>query len=341
MDIANVASAASLSVGRLRRVHVIATTLCAAVFTVAFPALAQTYPTKTIRLIVPFAPGGPNDFLGRLVAQKVTEQVGQTVVVENRGGAGGTVGMEAAAKSPGDGYTYVMGGTSNMALAPSLYAKLPYDPVKDFTPIINVAHVPYALAVNPTVPASTVKELIALAARRPGNLSYGSSGTGSVSSLAAELLKAMSKTEIVHVPYKGTAPALTDVVAGQIDMMFADLAVIQPHAAAGKLRVLAVTGARRLAAAPTLPTIAEAGLRGYDVSPWFGVVAPAGVAREIVAKMNAVIASGLKSPDAVQRLNTLGYEPIGGSAEQFAATIKSDVVKYGKVIRAAGIKADL
>ena len=343
MDIDNITPGVSLRASRWCRIHAIATVVGAAVSGIGLPALAQTYPTKTIRLIVPFAPGGPNDFLGRLVAQKVTEQLGHTytVVVENRGGAGGTVGMDAAAKSPGDGYTYVMGGTSNMALAPSLYAKLPYDPVKDFTPIINVAHVPYALAVNPTVPAKTVKELIALAARRPGNLSYGSSGTGSVSSLAAELLKAMSKTEIVHVPYKGTAPALTDVVAGQIDMMFADLAVIQPHATAGKLRVLAVTGAKRLAAVPTLPTIAESGLRDYDVSPWFGVVAPAGLARGIVSKMNAWVASGLKSRDAVQRLNTLGYEPIGGTAEQFAATIKSDIAKYGKIIRAAGIKAGL
>lgn len=307
----------------------------------AMPAHGQSYPTKTIRLIVPFAPGGPNDFLGRLVGQKVTEQIGHTVVVENRGGAGGTVGMDAAAKSAGDGYTLAMGGTSNMAVAPSLYRKLPYDPVKDFTAIINVAHVPYALAVNPTVPAKTVKEVIALAARKPGDLSYGSSGTGSVSSLAAELLNAMSKVSIVHVPYKGTAPALTDVVAGQIDMMFADLAVIQPHATAGKLRVIAVTGAKRLSSAPNLPTIAESGLPGYDVSPWFGVVAPAGVPRDIVTKLNTIIGAGLKSQDVLQRLNTLGYEPIGGTPEQFAATIKSDIAKYGKVIRAAGIKADL
>lgn len=305
------------------------------------PAHAQSYPAKTVRMIVPFAPGGPNDFLGRLVAQKITEQVGQSVVVENRGGAGGTVGLDVAAKAAGDGYTLAMAGTSNMAVAPSLYRKLPYDSLKDFTPVINVAHVPYALAVNPTVPARTLKEVIALAARKPGNLSYGSSGTGSVSSLAAELLKSMTKTDIVHVPYKGTAPALTDVVAGQIDMMFADLAVIQPHARAGKLRVIAVTGAKRLASAPRLPTVAESGLPGYDVSPWFGVVGPAGVPREIVARLNGIIAAGLKAPDAVQRFGTLGYEVIGGSADDFAATIRADVAKYARVIRAAGIRADL
>ncbi len=317
--------------------------VCVAAMALAYAtgAHAQAYPAKPIRLIVPFAPGGPNDFLGRLVGQKVTEQLGQTVIVENRGGAGGTVGMDVAAKSPGDGYTLAMAGTSNMAVAPSLYAKLPYDPLRDFSPIINVAHVPYALAVNPTVPAKTVKELTALAARKSGNLSYGSSGTGSVSSLAAELLKAMTKTDLVHVPYKGTAPALTDVVAGQIDMMFADLAVIQPHAAAGKLRVIAVTGAKRLASVPALPTIAESGLSAYDVSPWFGVAGPAGVPRDIVTRLNGVIAAALKSADVLQRLNTLGYEPIGGTADQFAATIQADIARYGKIIRAAGIKADL
>ena len=301
----------------------------------------EAWPGKPVRMIVPFAPGGPNDFLGRLVAQKVTEQVGQSVVVENRGGAGGTVGLDAAAKSAADGYTLAMGGTSNMAIAPSLYKRLPYDPARDFAAIVNVAHVPYALAVNPTVPARTVKELVALAARKPGNLSYGSSGTGSVSSLAAELLNAMSKVRIVHIPYKGTAPALTDVVAGQIDMMFADLAAINPHARAGKLRVLAVTGGKRLASAPNLPTVAESGLSGYDVSPWFGVVAPAGIPRDAVVKLNGIVAAALKSPDMLQRLNNVGYEPIGGTPEQFAATIKSDIVKYGKVIRSAGIKAEL
>jgi tripartite-type tricarboxylate transporter receptor subunit TctC len=328
--------------GWLRWLAAIVTKIvCACGVAIALPVVAQTYPSKPIRLIVPFAPGGPNDILGRLVGQKITEQVGQTVVVENRGGAGGTVGLDVVAKAAGDGYALAMGGTSNMALAPSLYKKLPYDPVKDFTPVINVAHVPYALAVNPTVPARNVKELIALASRRSGYLSYGSSGTGSVSSLAAELFKAMSKTDIVHVPYKGTAPALTDVVAGQIDMMFADLAIIQPHAAVGKLRVIAVTGAKRLAGAPNAPTIAESGLPSYDVSPWFGVVGPAGVPREIVSRLNTIVNQALKSPDVGQRLNTLGYEPIGGTAAQFAMTIKSDIAKYGKVIRAAGIKAEL
>jgi tripartite-type tricarboxylate transporter receptor subunit TctC len=263
------------------------------------------------------------------------------VVVDNRGGAGGTVGLEAASRLPGDGYAMAMGGASNMAVAPSLYAKLPYDPIKDFTPIINVAIVPYALAVNPTVPAKNVKELIAVAARKAGYLSYGSSGMGSISSLAAEMLKSMSKTEIVHVPYKGTAPALTDVVSGQIDLMLADLAVIQPHAGTGRLRVIGVTGSKRSVAAKDVPTIAESGLPGYELSPWFGVVAPAGVPRDLVAKLNGVIGASLKSPDVVQRLAALGYEPLGGTPEQFAATIKSDIAKYAKIVKSAGIKADL
>jgi tripartite-type tricarboxylate transporter receptor subunit TctC len=299
------------------------------------------YPSKPLRMVVPFAPGGPNDILGRMVSQKLTAQWGQNVVVENRGGAGGTIGLEAASRLPGDGYALAMGGSSNLAVAPSLYKKLPYDPLKDFTPIINVAIVPYALAVNPVVPARNLKELMAIASRKAGYLSYGSSGTGSMSSLAAEMLKSMAKVDIVHVPYKGTAPALTDVVSGQIDLMLADLAVIKPHADAGKLRVIGVTGSKRSVAARDVPTLAESGLPGYDIAPWFGVVAPAGVPKNLVERINGAIAASLKAPDVLQRLSALGYEPQGGSAEQFAATIKADIGKYAKIVKAAGIKSDL
>lgn len=249
--------------------------------------LAQSYPSKPIKFIVPFAPGGPNDILGRMVGQTLTEHWQQGVVVENRGGAGGTAGLALAAKSPGDGYTLSMGGSSNMVVAPNLYAKLAYDPIRDFTPIINIAHVPYAVAVNPIVPAKSVKELIAAAHAK--GLSYGSSGTGSMSSLAAELFKSIAKADIVHVPYKGTAPALTDVMSGQIDMMFADFAVIRPHTISGKLRVLALCGSKRMASAPSIPTIAESGLKNYSIEPWFGVVAPAHVPRDIVMQLNQVI----------------------------------------------------
>ncbi len=306
---------------------------------VAGSVCAQTYPVKPIKFIVPFAPGGPNDLLSRIVGRKISEQLKQVVVIENRGGAGGTVGLDAAAKSPGDGYTLAMGGSSNIAVAPGLYARLPYDSVRDFTPVINVAHVPYAVAVNPTVPAKTVKELIAAAHAK--GLAYGSSGTGSMSSLAAELFKAMARADVVHVPYKGTAPALTDVMSGQIDMMFADLAVMQPHTLTGKLRVLALCGTKRIASAPSLPTIAESGLRAYAIEPWFGVVAPARVPREIAGRLNQVIAAGMKSPEVQQRFASLGYEVIGGSAEQFAATIKADIAVYANIIRTAGMKADL
>ena len=304
-------------------------------------AAAQAYPVKQLRLIVPFAPGGPNDLLGRLVGQKLTEAWGQSVVIENRGGAGGTVGLDVAAKAAPDGYTLAMGGTSNMAVAPSLYAKLPYDSLRDFTAVTNVARVPYAVAVNPGVPAKSIRELTVLAKTRPGYLSYGSSGTGSISSLAAEIYQSMTGTNIVHVPYKGTAPALTEVMAGQVDMMFADLALIVPFAKVGKLRAVAVTDSRRAKIAPDLPTIAESGLKGYEVSPWFGVVGPAGIPREVVTKLSSGIVAALKSPDVAARLDQLGYEPVGDGAEAFAATIRADMVKYAKVIKAAGIKADL
>ena len=300
-------------------------------------AAAQQYPTKPLRLVVPFAPGGPNDILGRLVAQNLTQQLGQNVVVENRGGAGGTIGLEYTARLPGDGYSIAMGGSSNLAVAASLYQKLSYDPLKDFTPIINVAHVPYAIAVNPTVPAKNVKELIAIAKTKSGYLSYGSSGPGSMSNLAAELLKSMAGAEIVHVSYKGTAPALMDVIAGNIDLMLADLAVINRHTATGKLRAVGVTSSKRLASAPNLPTVGESGLKGYVIEPWFGVVGPAGVPKDVVAVLNKTIAASLKSGEVLKRLGALGYEPIGGTPEQFAATIRSDIVNYAKIVKAAGI----
>lgn len=299
------------------------------------------YPVKPVRIVVPFAPGGPNDILGRLMGQKLTEQFGQPALIENRGGAGGTVGLDVAAKAAGDGYTLAMGGSSNMTVAPSLYRNLPYDPLRDFTPVINVAHVPYALGVNPTVPAKNVKELIALAKRKVNYLSYGSSGTGSMSSLSAELLKSLAGVQILHVPYKGTAPALTDVIAGQIDMMLADLSLIRNHANAGKMRMIGVTGARRSRAAPGVPTISESGIKGYVIEPWFGVVGPAGIPGDIVARLNGVLNAALKSRDVAQRLDALGYEPIGGSAEQFAATIRVDIPKYAEIVKSAGIKADL
>ena len=305
-------------------------------------AMAQTttaFPAKPIRIVVPFAPGGPNDILARIIGQKWTEALGQPTIIENRGGAGGTIGVEYGSKAPPDGYTIIMGGMSNLAVAVGLYPKLGYDP-HDLTPITNIAVVPYVLAINPHVPAKNVAELIVVAKSKKSLLSYGSSGTGAISHLAAEIFKTMSGTDVVHVPYKGTAPAVTDLIAGQIDMMFADYAAVLPHAKAGKLRILAVAGARRSAAAPSLPTVGESGVKGYAMDAWFGLVAPAGVAKDIVAKLNAVSVQALKSTDVKQRFADLGYEPIGDTPEQFGATIKSDIDKYVRVIKQAGIKSE-
>ncbi len=300
---------------------------------------AGAFPVKPVKLVVPFAPGGPNDILARIVGQKWNEAWGHPAIIENRGGAGGTIGVEYGSKAPPDGYTIIMGGMSNLAVAVGMYSKLGYDP-HELTPITNIAIVPYVLAVNPRVPAKNVAELIAVAKSKKSLLSYGSSGTGAVSHLAAELFKSMSGTDLVHVPYKGTAPAITDVIAGQIDMMFADYAAIAPHAKVGKLRMLAVAGGKRSATAPELPTIGESGVKGYAVDAWFGLVAPPGMAKDIVARINTVTVNALKSADVRQRFGELGYEPIGDTPEQFGATIRSDIDKYVRVVRQAGIKAE-
>ena len=317
-------------------------TACVVLAVVAGEALAQTaasFPAKPVKIVVPFAPGGPNDILARIVGQKWSEAWGHPTVVENRGGAGGTIGVEYGSKAPPDGYTVIMGGMSNLAVAVGMYPKLGYDP-HELIPITNIAIVPYVLMVNPHVPAKNVAELIAVAKSKKNHLSYGSSGTGAISHLAAEIFKSMSGADIVHVPYKGTAPAVTDVIAGQIDMMFADYAAAAPHAKAGKLRMLAVAGAKRSASAPELPTIAESGLKGYAVDAWFGLVAPAGVPKDIVAKLNTTTVTALKSAEVKQRFAELGYEPIADTPEQFGATIKSDIEKYVRVIKQAGIKTE-
>lgn len=299
---------------------------------------AQQYPSKPIRMIVPFSPGGPNDIIGRMVGQKLMELWGQPVVVENRGGSGGTIGVDAGAKSPADGYTLIVGGSSNLAVAPSLYARLPYDPLKDLAPVSNVAFVPYVVTINPRVPARTIKELVAIAKTKPDFLNYGSSGAGSMSSLAAELIKSVGGVRIVHVPYKGTAPAVSGMVTGEIDMMVADLSAVAGHASAGKLRLLAAAGSRRARAAPQLPTVAEAGLKGYAVDAWFGVVVPAKTPPDIVAKLSGGIVDATKSADVRERFGKLGYDLIGSNSAEFAETIRSDIAKFSKIIKSAGIK---
>ena len=307
---------------------------------VAGTAAAQQYPSKPIRMIVPFAPGGPNDIIGRTVGQKLHETWGQPVVVENRGGAGGTIGVDAGAKSPPDGYTLIMGGSSNLAVAPSLYSKLPYDPLQDLAPISNVAFVPYVVTVNPRVPARNMKELIAMAKSKPGFLSYGSSGAGSMSSLAAELITATGGGKMTHIPYKGTAPSVAAMVTGEIDLMVADLSAVAGHAKAGKLKILATAGSRRTKAAPELPTVAESGLKGYAVDAWFGIVVPAKTPQDVVARIASGVAGAVKSQDVRGRFEQLGYDPIGDTPAEFAQTIKSDIAKFAKIIKAAGIRIE-
>jgi len=321
-----------------------ATAALLAVF--ALPAAAQVganapaYPSRPVRLVVPFAPAGPNDFLARALGQKLADTWGQPVVIDNRGGAGGTVGTELGLRAPADGHTLIMGGASTLTVAPGLYAKLPYDPARDVTPIVNIARVPYVLGVHPGVAAKSLADLIAAARARPGTLTYGSSGTGSMSNLAAEMLKRLANVDIVHVPYKGTAPAITDVIGGQISMMLADLAVIMPHARSGRMRALAVSGTARSATAPEVPTIAESGLPGYSLNVWFGLVAPAGLAQPIVAKISSDSVQALRTPDMIERLARQGYEPIADAAPEFAAYLRSELPRMTQFIREAGLRAE-
>lgn len=300
--------------------------------------LAQTFPSKPIRVIVPFAPGGPNDVVGRVVAQKLGERFGQPALVENRGGLGGTLGVEVGLKAAPDGYTLVIGAVSNLTIAPAIFPKLGYQPLRDAAPITLAEVVPSALAVNPGVPARTVKELTAIARAKPGFLTFATSGAGATSHLATELYRFAAGIDLLHVPYKGTAPALTDTIAGQVDLMIADLASVMPHEKTGRLRLLAVTGPRRSPAAPHLPTMAESGVPDYSIEGWYGVVAPAGLPRELVMRLNEVIVAGLKAADTQQRFDQLGYETVANTPDQFLSIIRADTAKFARLVKAAGIK---
>ncbi len=306
----------------------------------AATASAQPWPTKPIKWIVPFASGGTTDILARTVGEKLSAALGQPVVVENKPGAGGGVGAEFVAHSPPDGYT-IMGGTiSTHAINASLYQKLPYDPVKDFAPITLIARVPNMLVVNPDVPASNVGELIRLMKTKPGNYTFASSGNGTSQHLSGELFKTMAGVDMQHIPYKGSPPALQDVVGGQVTMTFDNITTALPLAKAGKLRALAVTTATRSAVAPDVPTLAESGLPGYEIGSWQGVFAPAGTPPAIVQRLNAEIVKILNQPDVRQRLVALGAEPAPNTPEEFAAMVKSEVAKWGDVVRRSGAKVD-
>ena len=303
-------------------------------------AHAQTWPTKPIHWIVPFAPGGTTDILARTVGEKLSASLGVPVIVENKPGAGGAVGATYTAKAPPDGYT-IMGGTiSTHAINASLYKDLPYDPVKDFVPITLIARVPNMLVVNPSIPAKNVAELIALLKKNPGKYTFASSGNGTSQHLSGELFKSMAGVDMQHIPYKGSPPALQDVVGGQVTMTFDNITTAWPLAKNGNLRALAVTTARRSAIAPDVPTMAESGLPGYEIGSWQGAFAPAGTPPEIVKRLNAEIVRILNLPEVKEKLLGLGADPVGNTPEQFAALVKSEVVKWADVVKTSGAKVD-
>jgi tripartite-type tricarboxylate transporter receptor subunit TctC len=301
--------------------------------------LAQSYPAKPLRLIVTFAAGGGADFVARAIAPKLGEFLGQPVVVDNRPGANGALGADIAAKSAPDGYTLLLGAAGTMVVAPHLGANMPFDPMKDLIPSSLVAISPFVVTLNPSVQANSVRELIALAKANPGQINYGTSGTGGSPQLATELFKSMTGVNLVHVPYKGLAPALTDLIGGQIQVVFADVGLVKGHIAGGKLKGLAVTSAARSSAMPDLPTVAEAGVPGYAGGTWYGILAPAGTPADIVSRVSAETRKTLALPEIKAAFLAQGMDSAGGTPEQFAAFMREEFGKWGKVIREAGIKA--
>src|SRR5215471_2656676 len=327
----------------IRPRFVAAIAAAATALTLAFPAGAQgtaAYPTKAVRLVIPFPPGGPLDIVGRAIAQKLTEAWGQSVVVDNRPGAGGNIGADLVAKSAPDGYTILMGALSTHAVNPSLYAKMPYDAIADFAPITLVAVTPNVLVVNAALPVNSAKEFIAYAKANSGKLAFGSGSNGSAGHLAGELFKVDTGADITHIPYKGGAPATQALLAGDTQFMFDNLANAMPQVKAGKLKALAVTTAERSKLAPDLPTMAEAGLAGFDISTWFGLFAPAGTPKDVIAKWNAEVVKILNSPEMRDKLIAQGAEPSPTTPDQFAAFVKSEIPKYAKIIKASGAKVD-
>lgn len=314
-----------------------------AVCALAGPAAAQSYPTKTIRLVVPYPPGGPLDTAARALAERVKETLG-TVIVENRPGAGGNIGVDQVAKSAPDGYSLVIGAVATHAINPWLFAKLPYDPIKDFAPVTLVAHVPNVLVMTPEraqqLNVRSVRDLVAYARANPGRLNFASGGNGSAGHMAGELLKSQAKISAVHIPYAGAAPAQLGLLAGQTDFMFDNLASALTQVKAGKLRAFAVTTTRRSDAMPDVPTMAESGLPGFDVSTWFGVFAPAGTPAAIVERVNKAFTAALQSPEMRERLARMGAEPAPTSPGEFAQFVRSELAKYEKVVKFSGARVD-
>ena len=301
---------------------------------------AQNFPVKPVRVITPFTAGSAIDTLARVLGQKMGDGWGQQVVIDNRIGANGIIGTEAAAKAPPDGYTIHLGNISTLAVNPHLYLKLPYDALRDFVPITLAATIPVVLVVHPSLPVKSVKELIALAKARPGQLNYASGGTGSAQHLPMEMLRVESGINIVHVPYKGLGPAFSDVLGGQVPMMFTGVSNVVPHMKTGRLRVLAIGSPKRSPTLPDVPTVAEAGVPGFDFDWWTGYLAPAGTPKEIIVKLHADITRTLGLPEVKDKLTTLGFDLAGGTPDAFATLIKNDIARFGKLIKAAGIQAE-
>ncbi len=307
---------------------------------IAPAAFAQAFPNHSIRLVVPFPAGGTTDILARDVAKRLTETLGQAVVVDNRAGAGGNIGADIVAKSAPDGYTLLMGTVGTHAINPSLYAKMPYDHVKDFVPVVLVAGVPNVLVVNPSVPINSVADLIKMAKAKPGSINFASSGSGTSIHLSGELFKTMTGVDMTHVPYKGSSPALTDLMGGQVQVMFDNLPSSLALIKSGKLRAVAVTSLKRAPALPDVPTVAESGVPGFEASSWFGILAPAGTPAPIVAKLNAEVNQWLQSPEGKAQLLAQGAEVAGGPPDRFVAHIRAESDKWAKVVKASGAKVD-
>jgi len=301
---------------------------------------AGAYPEQPVKLVVPFPAGGSADILGRLIGQKLSERLKQQIVIENRPGAGGNIGTEIVARAKPDGYTLLMGTVSTHGINPNLYAQLPYDAVKSFEPIVLVARMPNVLVVNPSVAANSVQELIALARAKPGQITFASAGNGTSQHLSGELFKKMAGVELLHIPYKGNAPAVSDLLGGQVNMMFDNVAVSLTQVRAGKLRALAVTSAKRSPALPRVPTVAESGLPGYEILSWFGLFAPAGTPKEIVARINAEVVGVLDDKSVRERLGRDGIEPGGGTPATFATFVQAELPRWAKLVRESGARID-
>jgi tripartite-type tricarboxylate transporter receptor subunit TctC len=309
-----------------------------AAFLIVPAVQAQNYPVKPVRIVVPTAPGGGTDLIGRLLAQNLSSQLGQQFMVDNRGGAGTTIGTAAVAKSPADGYTLLL-THSSIAFNATYYNKLPYDTLKDFAPISLVAEQPFLFAVHPSLPVKTVAQLITLAKKNPGQIAYSSGGAGSGPFMGAELFKQQAQVNILHVPYKGAGPAFTDLMGGQVQMMIATLSLGMPHAISGRVRALGVTSAKRLGATPQLPTVAESGLPGFEFSAWYGVLAPAGTPAAVMTRLHQAVGKAMTAPETREKFED-GLIPLSSTSDEFAAYLKQEVIKWGNVVKASGVKAN-